>query len=103
MVYTCRIRYKATYNPETDTLNHTWLIGSTVVMSLTFHPDPDASECRSSGTARISDILYAFALYLESLAVLCQFFTFMKENIVQVHTAHSLAHRRLPRCTSACG
>jgi len=94
MVYFCRIRYKATYNPETDTLNHAWLIGSAFVMSLLFHSSINASMGR---VCWFTDITFAFALYLEALAVLCQFFMFMKENVVQEHTAHFLAAQAVTR------
>merc|ERR1719221_1473151 len=62
MVYFCRIRYKATYNPETDTLNHAWLIGSAFVMSLFCHSCLNSMFCsRKSSTAWFSDIPFAFA------------------------------------------
>merc|ERR1712157_234129 len=48
----------------------------------------------------LSDIAWAFALYLESVAVLCQLFMFMKEGRAQPHTSHFLAAQALSRLMS---
>ena len=44
--------------------------------------------------------LQAFALYLESVAVLCQLFMFMKDGKAQPHTAHFLAAQAFSRLMS---
>jgi len=92
IVYFCRFRYKATYNPETDTLNNVWLIAPAFALSLILH----------SNRARFlpCDIAWTFALYLESVAVLCQLFMFLKEGVAQAHTTHFLAAQALAKLIS---
>eukprot|EP00746_Dinoflagellata_sp_MGD_P089302 gnl/MRDRNA2_/MRDRNA2_35259_c0_seq1.p1 gnl/MRDRNA2_/MRDRNA2_35259_c0~~gnl/MRDRNA2_/MRDRNA2_35259_c0_seq1.p1 ORF type:complete len:284 (-),score=24.39 gnl/MRDRNA2_/MRDRNA2_35259_c0_seq1:427-1278(-) len=82
IVYMCRFRYDKTHDPATDTLNHLWLIGPSAVMALIFHP--------TLNSFLPSDMAWAFALYLESVAVLPQLFMFQKEGQAQPFTAHFL-------------
>jgi len=83
IVYFCRSRFQSTYDPESDTLNHLYLIVPALAISFVFHPNLNSFLP--------SDIAWAFALYLESVAVLCQLFMFMKEGQAQPHTSHFLA------------
>jgi len=92
IVYFCRMRYESTYDPTTDTLNHLYLIGPALGVSLIFHPNLN--------NFLPSDIAWAFALYLESVAVLCQLFMFMKEGVAQPHTSHFLAAQALAKLMS---
>jgi len=82
IVYMCRFRYDKTHDPATDTLNHLWLMGPSAVMALIFHP--------TLNSFLPSDMAWAFALYLESVAVLPQLFMFQKEGQAQPFTAHFL-------------
>jgi len=82
IVYCVRVRHPSAYNPGTDTLNHLWLIVPCLAVSLIFHP--------TLNNYLPSDIAWAFALYLESVAVLPQLFQFMKEGEAQPHTSHFL-------------
>jgi len=92
IVYFCRVRYESTYDPTTDTLNHLYLIGPALGVALIFHPNLN--------NFLPSDIAWAFALYLESVAVLCQLFMFMKEGQAQPHTSHFLAAQALAKLMS---
>jgi hypothetical protein len=82
IVYMCRFRHAKTQASENDTLNHLWLIGPCAVMALIFHP--------TLNSFLPSDMAWAFALYLESVAVLPQLFMFQKEGQAQPFTAHFL-------------
>jgi hypothetical protein len=92
IVFFCRGRYESTYDPTTDTLNHLFLILPALALSLIFHPNLN--------NFLPSDISWAFALYLESVAVLCQLFMFMKEGQAQPHTSHFLAAQALSKLMS---
>merc|ERR1711957_1006765 len=63
-----------------------------LAVSLIFHPNLN--------NFLPSDIAWAFALYLESVAVLCQLFMFMKEGTAQPHTSHFLAAQALAKLMS---
>jgi len=82
IVYMCRFRHAKTHDPTTDTLNHLWLMGPSAAMALVFHP--------TLNSFLPSDMAWAFALYLESVAVLPQLFMFQKEGQAQPFTAHFL-------------
>jgi len=92
IVYFCRDRYQATHDPSTDQLNHLFLIFPAFALSLILHPNLN--------NFLPSDIAWAFALYLESVAVLCQLFMFMKEGQAQPHTSHFLAAQALSKLMS---
>jgi len=92
IVYFCRARYASTYDPSTDTLNHIYLMLPALGLALVFHPNLN--------NFLPSDIAWAFALYLESVAVLCQLFMFMKEGQAQPHTSHFLAAQALAKLMS---
>lgn len=92
IVYCCRVQYASTYDASTDNLNHLWLIGPALAVSLILHPHLN--------NFWPSDIAWAFALYLESVTVLPQLFMFMKEGKAQPHTSHFLAAQALSRLFS---
>mmetsp|Transcript_9346 Transcript_9346/g.24840 ORF Transcript_9346/g.24840 Transcript_9346/m.24840 type:complete len:282 (+) Transcript_9346:88-933(+) len=92
IVFFCRNRYESTYDPTTDTLNHLYIIFPALALSLILHPNLN--------NFLPSDIAWAFALYLESVAVLCQLMMFMKEGQAQPHTSHFLAAQALSKLMS---
>lgn len=92
IVFFIRSRYVHTYDPTTDAFNHYWLMLGAACLALIFHPNLN--------NFLISDIGWAFALYLESVAVLCQLFMFMKEGQAQSHTSHFLAAQALAKLFS---
>lgn len=92
VVHCCRARYVRTYNAAADTMNHLWFMVPALAAALIFHP--------SLNEHTPSDIAWAFALYLESVAVLCQFHMFMREGKAQAHTAHFLAAQALAKMMS---
>jgi len=92
IVYFCRIKYAATYDPDTDTFQHLYLGVGALGLSLIFHPNLNGFLP--------SDIGWAFALYLESVAVLCQLYMFMKEGRAQEFTSHFLAAQAMAKVMS---
>eukprot|EP00913_Durusdinium_trenchii_P013997 g13143.t1 len=92
MVYFCRMRYAATYDPDTDNFQHHWLALGAAGLALIFHPNLN--------NFLPSDTSWAFAVYLESVAVLCQLFMFMKEGQAAPHTSHFLAAQALSKIMS---
>jgi len=92
IVYCCRVQYPSTYDPNADSFNHLWIIGPALGIALLLHPHLN--------NFLPTDIAWAFALYLESVTVLPQFFMFMKEGRAQTHTSHFLAAQALSRLMS---
>jgi len=92
IVYLCRVEYAATYDREADTLNNVWLILPAFCMSLVIHPHLNNHTP--------SDTCWAFALYLESAAVLCQFWMFMNQGKARIHISHFLAAQALSKFMS---
>lgn len=92
IVYFCRVRFAATYDPSTDTLNHLWLMLPAGALALVFHPNLN--------NFLPSDMAWAFALYLESVTVLPQLFMFMKEGKAEPFTSHFLAAQALSKLIS---
>lgn len=92
IVYMCRARHSKDYTPDMDTLNHLWLLGPSLALALIFHPNLNNNLP--------SDIAWAFALYLESVAVIPQLFQFIKERQAQEHTSHFLAAQALSKVLS---
>merc|ERR1719245_1311143 len=92
IMYMCRVRYAKTYDRDIDSLNNLWLILPALGISLMLHP-----HLNDHGP---SDIAWAFALYLESVAVLCQFFMFTKQGKAHAHIAHFLAAQALSKFMS---
>eukprot|EP00921_Rhytidocystis_pertsovi_P020065 GHVQ01031838.1.p1 GENE.GHVQ01031838.1~~GHVQ01031838.1.p1 ORF type:complete len:286 (+),score=18.95 GHVQ01031838.1:672-1529(+) len=92
IAYMCRIRYKETYDPSTDTVNHLLLIVPSLILSLIFHP--------SLNLFPPADVSWTFALYLESVCVLPQLFMFQKEGKPEPFTTHFLAGQALSKALS---
>jgi len=92
IVFFIRGRYAHTYDQSTDSFNHYWLMLGAACISLIFHPNLN--------NFLPSDICWAFALYLESVAVLCQLNMFIREGQAQPHTSHFLAAQALAKLLS---
>mmetsp|Transcript_8055 Transcript_8055/g.19444 ORF Transcript_8055/g.19444 Transcript_8055/m.19444 type:complete len:298 (+) Transcript_8055:611-1504(+) len=82
IVYMCRVKYPTTYNSELDTFDTRYIIFPCFAISVVWHPSLNAFMP--------SDIMWAYALYLESLASLPQLFMFQREGQVHPWTAHFL-------------
>jgi len=92
IVYFCRVPYASTYNADADYMNHLYIIGPAAAISLVLHPHLN--------NFLPTDIAWAFALYLESVTVLPQFFMFMKLGKPEPYTVHFLAAQALSRLMS---
>lgn len=92
IVAQCRLQHSLKYNATHDSLNTMYLICPALLLALVAHPHLN----RHAPT----DIAWTFALYLESVAVLCQFFMFMNEGRARSHTAHFLAGQALSKFLS---
>lgn len=92
IVYLCRVRYHHTYDSNLDTFDTTYIIIPCAALSLILHP--------SLNNFVPSDIMWAFALYLEAVASLPQLFMFQKENKVYPWTAHFLAAQAVSKAWS---
>eukprot|EP00386_Alphamonas_edax_P006772 GDKI01021777.1.p1 GENE.GDKI01021777.1~~GDKI01021777.1.p1 ORF type:complete len:285 (+),score=75.19 GDKI01021777.1:121-975(+) len=92
VVYMVRIRYKETYDPSSDQLNHLFLIVPAAILAAIFHPSLNAFMP--------ADMSWTFALYLESVCVLPQLFMFQKEGKVEPFTTHFLAGQALSKFLS---
>jgi hypothetical protein len=90
VVYFCRVRYKETYNVYKDmSINHIYLIGGCLVFALFFHP--------SLNEFMPTDIAWAFALYLESVAAMPQLFMFHQEGEIEPFIPHFLAGQTIAK------
>lgn len=92
IVYLMRVQYAGTYDAATDQFNHLWIVLPAAGIALVLHPHLN--------NFFPTDVSWAFALYLESVTVLPQFFMFMKEGRAQTHTSHFLAAQALSRLMS---
>lgn len=87
-----RGRFPESYDSTTDAFNHLWIIAPAALIAIILHPHLNNNWP--------TDVAWAFALYLESVTVLPQFFMFMKEGRAQTHTSHFLAAQALSRFMS---
>eukprot|EP01068_Selenidium_serpulae_P017528 Selendium_serpulae@DN6385_c0_g1_i1.p2 len=71
VVYMCRFRYRSSYDPDSDTLNHGLLIVPALVFAMLFHPSLNAFMP--------ADVAWTFALYLEAFAALPQLVLFQRK------------------------
>ncbi|CAK0818195.1 unnamed protein product [Prorocentrum cordatum] len=92
IVYLCRGQCAATYDRHADSLNSLWLIVPALVIALVIHPHLNNHTP--------TDICWAFSLYLESVAVLCQFWMFMSQGKARPHITHFLAAQALSKFMS---
>lgn len=91
-VYCIRVLYKGTYDENVDAFKHWWIVAPAAIIALILHPHLNNNLP--------TDIAWAFALYLESVTVLPQFFMFIQEGKAQTHTSHFLAAQALARLMS---
>jgi hypothetical protein len=91
-LYLCRVRFAASHDTENDTLHSLWLILPAFLVSLVIHPHLNDHVP--------TDIAWAFALYLESVAVLCQFSMWMQKGKAHPHITHFLAAQALSKFLS---
>lgn len=89
IVYLCSRRYKSTYNPDSDSFKHLFLIIPALLLAAIFHPTLNAFVP--------ADIAWTFALYLEAFACLPQLYYFQKEKRVEPFTSHFLAGQALSK------
>jgi len=96
IVFLCRRRYHWTYEKDFDVLNHLYLIIPCAVFALLFHPSLNAFTP--------SDMCWAFALYVESVASLPQLVMFQQEakdgHPVTPWTVHFLAAQVVSKVAS---
>lgn len=92
IAYMCRVRYRETYDPNSDTVNHFVLILPAIILALIFHP--------SLNLFMPADVSWTFALYLEAVCVLPQLFMFQKEGKPEPFTTHFLAGQALAKALS---
>jgi hypothetical protein len=92
VVYFCRSRFAASHDKENDTLHGKWLVLPALLVSLLVHP-------RLNDHAP-TDVAWAFALYLESVSVLCQFSMWMQKGKAHPHITHFLAAQGLSKFLS---
>lgn len=92
LVYLCRVRYGHNYNADMDVFDSRIIVIPTFLLALAMHPDLN--------NFFMSDVAWAWALYLEAIASLPQLFMFQKEKVVHPWMAHFLAALGLAKATS---
>ena len=76
-VYLMRFKYSHTYDKEHDTFRVLFLIVPSAALALFFHYDPS-----------ISEMLWAFSIYLEAVAVLPQLLLVQRTGEVETFSAN---------------
>lgn len=92
IVYCARAKYAATYDSENDVFPYILIIAGAFVLAFLFHP-----SLNSNWTV---DLLWTFALYLESVTVLPQLMMFHRLGRVETFTVHFLAAQAVSRVLS---
>jgi hypothetical protein len=93
ILYMCRVAYANTYEFDKDKeLQHVYLLGVAFVLAVLFHP--------SLNNYILTDIAWAYALYLESVAALPQLMMFTKSTEAQPFISHFLAGQVTSKCMS---
>eukprot|EP00026_Physarum_polycephalum_P016040 Phypoly_transcript_16868.p1 GENE.Phypoly_transcript_16868~~Phypoly_transcript_16868.p1 ORF type:complete len:214 (+),score=17.10 Phypoly_transcript_16868:141-782(+) len=77
LIYIIRYKYRATYDKEHDTFRNVFLIAPCLLIALVFNKE-----------FTIVEILWAFSLYLEAVAILPQLFLLQRTNEVENLTSH---------------
>jgi len=91
-LYVISVKYKATADMDSDSLNPWFLIVPTFILALIFHPALNQNF--------VGDVSWAFALYLEAFAGLPQLVLFHRESKVEPFTSHFLAAQCLSKICS---
>lgn len=77
ILYLMKYKYKPTHNPNIDTFKVEYLLGGAAVMSLIFNLEYSVSE-----------ILWAFSIWLESVSILPQLFMLQRTGEAESLTVH---------------
>ncbi|KAJ3969008.1 ER lumen protein retaining receptor-domain-containing protein [Lentinula raphanica] len=80
ILYLMKYRYRPTNDPSIDTFRLEYLIGPCVILSLIFHYN-----------WQITEILWSFSIFLESVAILPQLFMLQRTGEAETITTHYLA------------
>lgn len=92
LVYVCRVSKKSQYDGEYDTFDYRYMAAGCLIMAILLQP--------SLAEYYPSDVAWAFALYLESVACVPQLFMLNRAGVVHTWTAHFLATQFF---TKVCG
>lgn len=71
--------YKPTHDPNLDTFRAIYLLGGSAILAVLFPPE-----------YKVSEILWAFSLWLESVAILPQLFMLQRTGEAETITTHYL-------------
>lgn len=77
IIYFIRMKYRHSYDKEHDSFRVVFLIGPALLLALVFNPEFSFFE-----------ILWAFSIYLEALAILPQLFLLQRTGEVETLTSH---------------
>lgn len=81
-LYLMKFRFRPTMDPSIDTLSLPYIIVPSILLSLIFnYADKDAW---------LSEVLWAFSIYLESVAILPQLFLLQRTGEAETITTHYL-------------
>ncbi|KAJ3749382.1 ER lumen protein retaining receptor-domain-containing protein [Lentinula detonsa] len=80
ILYLMKYRYRPTNDPSIDTFRLEYLIGPCVILALIFHYQ-----------WQISEVLWSFSIFLESVAILPQLFMLQRTGEAETITTHYLA------------
>ncbi|KAH9920939.1 ER lumen protein retaining receptor-domain-containing protein [Fomitopsis serialis] len=80
VLYMMKVKYRPTNDPSIDTFRVEYLLGPCVVLALIFHY-----------RWLVSEILWAFSIFLESVAILPQLFMLQRTGEAETITTHYLA------------
>ncbi|KLO11079.1 ER lumen protein retaining receptor [Schizopora paradoxa] len=80
ILYLMKVRFRPTQDPSIDTFRLEYLLGPSVVLALIFNY-----------TFSFTEVLWAFSIYLEALAILPQLFMLQRTGEAEAITTHYLA------------
>lgn len=80
ILYLMKVRFRPTQDPSIDTFRLEYLVGPSVVLALIFNY-----------TFNFTEVLWAFSIYLEALAILPQLFMLQRTGEAEAITTHYLA------------
>ncbi|EED83913.1 predicted protein [Postia placenta Mad-698-R] len=80
ILYLMKVKYRPTNDPSIDTFRVEYLVGPCVILALLFHYK-----------FKISEILWSFSIFLESVAILPQLFMLQRTGEAETITTHYLA------------
>ncbi|KAG6811051.1 hypothetical protein H0H92_009175 [Tricholoma furcatifolium] len=80
ILYLMRYRYRPTHDPSIDTFRIEYLVGPCLILGLIFNYG-----------FRVTEILWSFSIFLESVAILPQLFMLQRTGEAETITTHYLA------------